>query len=323
LALGLALLAVATFLSVAVGSINIPLSVVWDALFESGGPRFEREVINEARVPRTVICVAVGAALGVAGAISLTLTRNPLGSPDILGVNAGASLAIVVGIYLGEVTSPSDYVWLAFVGAIGASVLVWLLAIAGGRPSPTKLVLAGVVITTLFTAWMTIVLLSRLDVLSSARIWLVGSVSGRTLDGTGTVIALMLAGLLGGLALAPSLNVLALGEDVARSLGQRVTLIKVSGFAVIVTLSATAVSLAGPIGFLALAVPHIASGLVRWDHRWLLPYCVLGGALVLTVADILGRIVLRPTEMPVGVVTALVGAPFLIQIARRARLSEL
>ncbi|MFP5336601.1 MAG: FecCD family ABC transporter permease [Actinomycetes bacterium] len=306
--------------SVAVGAKTLPLAEVWTALVAPAGTE-AGIIVRELRLPRTALAVAAGVALGLAGALAQGHTRNPLADPGLLGVNAGAAFAVVLAIYVLGVTTPLGYVWFALAGALLASVAVFALGSAGPAGStPVTLALAGAAITAFLTSLTYGVVIADVETLDAFRFWAVGSVAGRDLDVLVPLLPLLLAGVVLALANGPGLNTLALGEDVARSLGQRVVATRVVGVAAVTLLTGSAVAMCGPIAFLGLVVPHVVRSVTGPDHRWLLPYSALAGAALLLAADVLGRVLVRPGELQVGVVLALVGAPFFIALVRRRRL---
>ena len=318
-----ALLVLTALVSLAVGARPIGVGAVWQALWTPSGTE-EDVIVRGLRVPRTVLGGAVGLALGVAGALMQGHTRNPLADPGLLGVSAGAALAVVIGIYAFGVTTLLGYVWFAFAGAFAASVAVFVLGSLGpGGASPVSLALAGVAVTALLGALTSAIVLVDVSTLDAYRFWAVGALAGRGPDVALQVAPFVLSGLVIGLAGAPGLNLLALGDDVARGLGQNVTLVRWSGLVAITLLTGAAVAACGPIAFLGLVVPHIARALTGPDHRWLLPAAGLTGAVLLLGADIVGRVVARPGELQVGIVLALIGAPFFIALVRRRRLVAL
>jgi iron complex transport system permease protein len=305
-----ALLVLTALVSLAVGARPIGVGTVWQALWAPTGTE-EDVIVRGLRVPRSVLGIAVGLALGVAGALMQGHTRNPLADPGLLGVSAGAALAVVIGIYAFGVTTLLGYVWFAFAGAFAASVAVFVLGSLGpGGASPVSLALAGVAVTALLGALTSAIVLVDVSTLDAYRFWSVGALAGRGPDVALQVAPFVLAGLVIGLAGAPGLNLLALGDDVARGLGQNVTLVRWSGLVAITLLTGA-------------AVPHIARALTGPDHRWLLPAAGLTGAVLLLGADIVGRVVARPGELQVGIVLALIGAPFFIALVRRRRLVAL
>jgi iron complex transport system permease protein len=319
LTLAFALLGFVALLSVRVGSVPIDTSTVLDAFFDFTGSD-EHIIVRSLRVPRTLIGLGVGAALATAGVLTQAVTRNPLGAPDILGINAGASFAVVAAIHgLGFVT-PSGYVWFAFAGALVAVVVVYALASAGsGGATPIKLALSGAVLTALLASWTTAILVLDQRTLDEARFWLAGSLSGRELATFLYVTPFLAVGLVTSLMLGRQLNALALGEDVARALGQRSELVRAAATIAVILLSGSAVAAAGPIAFVALATPHMVRALVGSDYRWILPYSLVLGPVLLLLSDIFGRVAVRPAELQVGVVTAMFGAPVLIRLVRRTK----
>ncbi|WP_312858061.1 FecCD family ABC transporter permease [Pseudonocardia pini] len=318
------LLVVVVFLSIALGTKVIPLSNVWSALVSPTGTE-DDIVIRSLRIPRTVLGVLVGAALGLAGALIQGHTRNPLADPGLLGVNMGAAFFVVVGIYVFGVTTLFGYVWFAFAGAMVASVAVFLLGAAGGRgsPTPVTLALAGAALTFLLSGLVSAIILIDTDTLDAYRFWNVGSLAGRDAEIAGQVVGFLVVGTLIALASAPALNALSLGEDVARSLGQSVRRTRVLGVVAITLLAGGATAACGPIGFVGLVVPHVVRAFTGPDYRWLLPASGLMGAVLLLAADVVGRLVARPGELQVGIVLALVGAPFFIALVRRRKMMSI
>lgn len=318
----LAVLVVAVLASIAIGTKVIPIGEVWSALTAPTGTENDA-VIRALRVPRTVLGAIVGMALGLAGALVQGFTRNPLGDPGLLGVNAGAAFFVVVGIYVFGLTSLFGYVWFAFAGALVASVIVFVLGARGpGGATPVTLALAGAAVSFLLGALTTAVVLTDADTLDAYRFWNVGALAGRDASVTGQVVWFVVVGAVLALALAPALNALSLGEDVARSLGHSVQRTRVLGILAITLLSGAATAACGPILFVGLVVPHVVRAFTGPDHRWLLPASALAGAVLLLAADVLGRVLARPGELQVGVVVALLGAPFFIALVRRRKLSE-
>ncbi|NLV56820.1 MAG: iron ABC transporter permease [Acidimicrobiales bacterium] len=323
--LGLVVVAVGVAaLSIAIGTRSIAPSDVLDALVRFDPLNDDHLIVRDLRVPRTILAFAVGGALGLAGGVMQGVTRNPLADPGLLGVNAGAALAVVVGIIAFDVTGVSGQVWFAFVGAAVAGVLVYSIGAMGrGGATPVKLAIAGAAMAALMGSITSALLLLDSATLDQYRFWAVGSVANRDLDVFGPALPFLALG--AGLALASSrsLNGLALGEDVARSLGQRVGWSRAVAAASVVLLCGGATASAGPIWFVGLTVPHVARALTGPDHRWLLPYSMVLGAVLLTGADVIGRVIARPGELEVGVATAFLGAPVFIAFVRRRRIAEL
>ena len=313
------LVLVSVVLSLLLGSRSIDLSSVVDAVLGRGGDAVEGMVVLDLRVPRTVLGLAAGAALGLAGTLMQGLTRNPLADPGLLGVNSGASLAVVVAIAVFGVTTPSGYVWFAFGGAALAAVLVYIVASGRTGPSPLSLTLAGAATTAVLTSLITLVLLRDLDTLSQYRFWSVGSLVGRDLGTAATLAPFLVVGAAAALLLGRSLNSLALGDDLARGLGQRVGIVRIVAGVAIILLCGSATSLAGPLVFVGLVVPHIARRFVGSDYRWILVYSIPLGAALLVLADTVGRLIAPPSELEAGIVVAILGAPVLIALVLRDR----
>lgn len=316
-------LGVVVLLSLRIGSIPITHADAVNALFHYSPDSYEQTVVRSLRLPRTVIGLGAGAALAVAGAAMQATTRNPLADPSILGVNSGAAFAIVTAVYFGHLSHPLHYVWFAFLGALGAAVVVYTIASAGpSGATPVKLALAGVVVSALLSAWLTALLLLDRQTLDVVRFWLAGSLAGRDL-GVFFAVSPFLALGVGGMALlGQQLNILSLDEEMARSLGMRTGRMRAIVTCLVVLMTGAAVAAAGPIGFVGLAVPHMVRALVGPDYRWVVPFCLIAGPLLLLSADIAGRVVARPGELQVGIVTAFLGAPFLIALARQWRVTE-
>jgi iron complex transport system permease protein len=316
LAVSLLLLFLCLITSITLGAADIQLSTIASALTAFDGSA-EHLIIRTVRVPRSLIALSVGACLAVAGAVMQGLTRNALAAPDILGINSGAAFAMVASLFfLKDTADPSTGA--AFVGAGLSAVVVYFLGSLGRQGmTPLKLVLAGSALSYLLSSLTTALLIVSQAALDKIRFWLAGSVAGRDLNLWLQVLPYMTVGLLLALALGKSLTMLALGEDVAKGLGLKTGWIKAIAAVAVVLLAGSAVAIAGPIGFVGLIVPHIARFLVGTDYRWLLPYTAVFGAILMLLADVGGRLLLRPQELPVGVITALLGAPFFIYLARR------
>ncbi|MEO9337813.1 iron ABC transporter permease [Mesorhizobium sp. SB112] len=317
-----AALAVLCALSVAIGTRNVAFSDIIAAL---GG---QVESIGQAavavRIPRTLLAVLAGAALGLAGAIMQGVTRNPLADPGILGVNMGASLAVVVGVAWFNISSANAYIFVAIFGAGAAAVFVYTIGSLGrGGATPLKLALAGAATSVAFSSLVIAVVLPRNDIAGGIRAWQIGGVGGATFDRISHVLPFLAVGFIISLMSARKLNSLALGDELAAGLGERVALARATAAFGAMLLCGATTAVCGPIGFLGLIVPHLCRLLIGVDHRWLLPFSALSGACLLLAADIVGRIIARPAELDVGIVTALIGAPFFIWIVRRQRVREL
>ncbi|WP_088898749.1 iron ABC transporter permease [Rhodococcus sp. BUPNP1] len=276
------------------------------------------------RIPRTVLALLVGAALGLAGAVMQGVTRNPLADPGILGVNMGASLAVVIGMAWFGLWTQTSIIWIAIIGAAAAAVFVYTIGSLGrGGATPLKLALAGAATSAALASFVTAVILPRGDIAGSVRSWQIGGVGGANYDAISQALPFFIVGFVICLLSARSLNSLALGDDMAAGLGERVALARGIAALGAVLLCGAATAIAGPIAFVGLVVPHLCRLLIGIDNRWLLPFSAFVGAGLLTAADVVGRIVARPAEIDVGIITALIGAPFFVYIVRRQKLREL
>ncbi|MEU6954497.1 iron ABC transporter permease [Streptomyces sp. NPDC045714] len=310
-------LLLAVLLSLAVGARSIPPGEVFDVLLH-GGHSDAAEVIRTMRVPRTLIGLMVGAALALAGTVLQGITRNPIADPGILGISQGASVAVVMAIAFAGVHTLTGYVWFAFAGAALASVAAYAIASSGrGGATPVKLALGGAAINALLVSVTVGILTTNAAALDEFRFWQVGSIAGREADVVQQVWPFLLLGAVLVLSVARGLDALALGEDVAKGLGQNVAAVRIVGGIGATVLTGVGVAAAGPIAFIGLAVPHIARAVVGNDHRWVLPMAALIGPVMLLVSDVVGRIVFPPSEVPAGVMTALIGVPFLVALVRR------
>lgn len=318
LALGL-LLVLATLLSLAVGSRDIPLGTVIDVLFRPDDSDAST-IVHELRVPRTVLAAAVGIALGIAGALMQGHTRNPLADPGLLGVQAGASFAVVIGIYAFGVTDLTGYAWFSLLGAGLAAAAVFAIGSTRGGPDPVSLVLAGTAVSALLYSLTQAVILRDVDTLDAYRFWAVGSVAGRGMDVFWEVLPFLLVGLALAAMSASTLNLLQLGDDVAASLGLHPMRHKAIGVLGVMLLTGAATAACGPISFVGLVVPHVARFVAGVDYRRVIPFSGVIGGLLVVLADVVGRLVVRPGELQVGIVMALVGGPVFILLVRRSRM---
>jgi iron complex transport system permease protein len=310
--------------SIIYGSKPLSFSTVVDAFTDFNPDSTDHLIVRELRLPRTIVGLLVGAALGLAGAILQGLARNPLADPSILGLNAGASLFVVLGIFVFGVGSLSGYVWFAFAGTALAGIVVWTLASAGrGGATPVKLALAGAAITAVITSVTWGILLADVATFDQFRFWQVGSISGRDAEIAWQVAPFLLVGAVMAMASGRLLNALSLGDDVARSLGTRLGVARGFSGAAVVLLIGGATAAAGPVAFVGLIIPHIARAITGPDYRWVLPYSALLAPILLLGSDVIGRLVVRPGELQVGIVTAVIGAPFFVALVRRRKLAEL
>lgn len=309
-------------MSVAIGTRNVGVADIAAAL--QGHADTIGQAAIAARVPRTALAVLAGASLGLAGAIMQGVTRNPLADPGILGVNMGASLAVVIGIAWFGMSTLDAYVWAAIVGAGVTAVLVYAVGSLGrGGATPLKLALAGAATSVALSSMVIAIVLPRNDIAGGIRSWQIGGIGGATFAGIDQVLPFLVAGIALAIPTARRLNMLALGDDLARGLGENVVVSRAMAALSAVLLCGATTAICGPIGFVGLVVPHLCRLLSGIDHRWLLPLSAITGACLLLAADTLGRILVRPAELQVGIVTALIGGPFFIWIVRRQRIKSL
>ncbi|MEU6881444.1 iron ABC transporter permease [Streptomyces sp. NPDC046712] len=315
------LLALAVCASLAIGTKSVPLGDVLAAL--GGSTDGDAVVVRELRMPRTLLGLLAGLALGAAGAVAQDITRNPLGDPGLIGVSAGAAFAVAAGIGMFGLTSSYQYVWFAFVGGALAGLLAYAVGGTGhGGATPAKLALAGAAVTVLLEAFTNALVLLDVRTLDQYRSWAVGSLAGRDAGLGVQILPFVAAGLLLALALGGRLNALALGDDLAATLGTKVVVTRALGAVAVIVLTGAAVAACGPVTFVGLVVPHVVRAFTGPDARRLVPCSALGGAILLLGADVVGRIVARPGELQAGVVTALIGAPFLALLVKRGKLKE-
>ena len=310
-------------LSLSVGARDVPPSAIWESLL---GVALHEDAQSALalRIPRTVLGVLVGAALGVAGALIQAVTRNPLADPGILGVNAGAAFAVAIAVGVFGIASAPAFLWFAFGGALATTVVVYLIGAAGrGSVSPARITLAGVAIGAVLSGITAGMLLADPKGFNAIRAWEAGAIADRGWDGILVASPYLAAGLVLALVLGRALNAVALGDDLARSLGSNVLRTRILSILAITLLCGTATAMAGPIAFVGLMIPHVARWIVGPDQRWIIAYSVFLAPILLLASDILGRVLLRPGELPVGVVTAFIGAPVLILLVRHQRASAL
>ncbi|UOQ94373.1 iron ABC transporter permease [Halobacillus shinanisalinarum] len=278
----------------------------------------EHIIIQTIRLPRALIAASVGASLAIAGVLMQTLTRNPLASPSILGINAGAGFAVVIAVTFMQITNLQSFTWISLLGAAVAAVGVYVIGSAGREGlTPMKLTLAGAAMTALFASFTQGLLVTNEAAFEQVLFWLSGSVQGRKLEVLLSVLPYLLVGWTVTLLISSKMNVLAMGDDLAKGLGLKVGLIKIVVGVLVILLAGSSVAIAGPIGFIGIVIPHIARRIIGTDHRWLLPFSGLLGGILLLGADIGARYIIMPQEVPVGVMTAFIGTPFFIYIARK------
>jgi iron complex transport system permease protein len=324
LVVALGVLVLVCLASVAFGAKPIPFGRVFDALFHYDATQNDHLIIRSLRIPRTLLGLLVGLALGLAGAGMQGVTRNPLADPGLLGVEAGAALCVVVGIYIFDIVTPLGYVWFAFAGAAIAAVVVYGLGSLGREgATPVKLALGGAAVTAFLTSFTSAILLIDIDTFDQFRFWIVGSLAGRSMEVVTQIAPFIIIGSIMALVTGRTLNALSLGDDVARSLGQRVGWARAFSAFSVVLLCGAATAAAGPIAFVGLTIPHVARAITGPDYRWILAYSAVLAPILLLGADVVGRVIARPGEVQVGIVTAVIGAPFFIALVRRRKLAEL
>ncbi|MFG2384472.1 FecCD family ABC transporter permease [Streptomyces avermitilis] len=306
--------------SIAIGAKELPLDQVWHGLFHNSGT-YADVVVGERR-SRTVLGLLVGAALGLSGAVLQALTRNPLADPGLLGINAGASAAVVTAITYFGVTTLSGYVWFAFFGAAVVGALVWFLGGSRGA-TPVRLALAGTAISAALYGYLQAVMIMDDAALGKMRFWTVGSLASATDSVIMQVLPFLVVGTVLALALARPLNAMAMGDDTARALGANLNRTRALSMAAATVLCGAATAACGPIVFVGLMVPHVVRSFTAPDLRWILPYATVLSPVLLLGADVVGRIVARPAELQVGIVTAIIGGPVFIYLVRRRRTAQL
>lgn len=314
--------------SIAIGSHTLSISEVWNALWANKTDHSPDAVgiVQDLRLPRTLLGIVAGLALGAAGALTQGHTRNPMAEPGLLGVNAGAATAVVAGVYLANISDPLQYMVFGMVGAAAAVALVFGISVLAGRmagsagASPLTLVLAGVGINAVLLAVISAIVLTDTASMDTWRFWNVGSISGRGFDVLWAAVPFVAVGLVLAAAGGFSLNLLSLGDDASTALGANVGRVRLVGVLTIALLAGAATAACGPIVFLGLAAPHIARMIVGPDYRWIVPYSAVIGALLLLAADVLGRVIGGAGEVQSGVVLAVLGAPVFIGLVRSRRL---
>jgi ferric citrate transport system permease protein len=314
--IGTVLLILGVILSVSIGTANTNITTVFQAIFQGDGSK-EHTIINTLRLPRAIIGVLVGANLAVAGALMQAITRNSLASPQVFGVNAGASLIVVLSLVFFPDLSSSSLVYFAFMGAALGGIAVYSFASDGGI-TPVKLVLAGMAIH-FFLSSLTQGVIIFSDQAKDALYWLVGAINGKTWLHVHSILPWSLGGIFLSIVFAPAISILVLGESMAQGLGQKVNQIRLIAGILVIILAGSAVAVAGPIGFVGLIIPHIVRKLVGGDYRRIIPFSALFGALLVVYADTISRFIAYPFESPVGIVTALIGAPFFLYLAKKGR----
>ncbi|MDG5804810.1 iron chelate uptake ABC transporter family permease subunit [Streptomyces ossamyceticus] len=314
------LLTLVALASIAIGAKELTLAQVWHGLFEETGT-YGDVVVGE-RISRTLLGLLAGAALGLAGAVLQALTRNPLADPGLLGINAGASASVVTAITYFGVTSLTGYVWFAFLGSAAVGALVWFLGGSRGA-TPVRLALAGTAISAALYGYLQAVMIMDGAALSKMRFWTVGSLASATDETIEQVLPFLVVGTVVALLLARPLNAVAMGDDTARALGADLNRTRALSMAAATVLCGAATAACGPIVFIGLMVPHVVRSFTGPDLRWILPYATVLSPVLLLGADVVGRVVARPAELQVGIVTAVLGGPVFIFLVRRRRTAQL
>ncbi|CAL9622424.1 putative siderophore transport system permease protein YfiZ [Streptomyces sp. enrichment culture] len=320
LLVSVAILAAVALASIAIGARGLSLEQVWHGLFEDSGTY--GDIVVADRLSRTVLGLLAGAALGLAGAVLQALTRNPLADPGLLGINAGASAAVVTATTFLGVTSLSGYVWFAFCGAAAVGALVWFLGGSRGA-TPVRLALAGTAISAALYGYLQAMMILDEAALGVMRFWTVGSLTSATNESILQVLPFMVAGMVLALGLARPLNAMAMGDDTAKALGANLNRTRVLAMLAATVLCGSATAACGPIVFVGLMVPHVVRSFTGPDLRWILPYAAVLSPVLLLGADVIGRVVARPAEIQVGIVTAILGGPVFIFLVRRRRTAQL
>ena len=318
-------LGLAVFLSLAIGSRSVPLADVIGALWTYTSHNDQHLVIWQLRLPRTIVAVLAGLALGVAGAIMQAMTRNPLAEPGLLGINAGAAVGVMIGVAFFDLATMVEYVWCGAIGAGLAGIAVFFLGQAHETgTNPVRLVLAGAGLSMMLVSITGIIILNAPStVYDEYRNWLAGSIEKRGFDILGAFAISVGAGLGTAFAIAGNLNAMALGGELSRALGTHVRVTWLLACLAVMLLAGAATAAAGPIGFVGLVAPHIARMVMGPDYRWILPGSALFAAILLLSADVIGRVIAAPSEISAGIVALLIGGPFFIAVVRRSRLAKL
>ncbi|MFF3348793.1 FecCD family ABC transporter permease [Streptomyces sp. NPDC002779] len=314
------LLVLVALASIAIGAKDLSMAQVWHGLFQDTGTY--GDVVVDERISRTVLGLLAGAALGLAGAVLQALTRNPLADPGLLGINAGASAAVVTAIAFLGVTSMSGYIWFAFFGAAAVGALVWFLGGSRGA-TPVRLALAGTAISAALYGYLQAVMIADNAALGRMRFWTVGSLSSATGSTIAQVLPFLVTGMVLALALARPLNAMSMGDDTAKALGAHLGRTRALSMLAATVLCGAATAACGPIVFVGLMVPHVVRSFTGPDLRWILPYAAVLSPVLLLGADVIGRVIARPSEVQVGIITAIIGGPVFILLVRRRRTAQL
>lgn len=316
--IGALLLIACIYSSIAFGATKVGFSDVVQSFTHYDESSNNQIIIKTSRMPRAFIAAAIGASLAIAGALIQAITRNPLADPNVLGINYGASFFIVFAITVLSVSSTFSLMWISFLGAaVGAAAAYLLGSVGRDGLTPLKIILAGAALSALFSSFTQALLVLDEQGLNDVLFWLTGSVAGRTMEMLSVVWPFMAVSWVAALLIARHINVLTMGEEAAKGLGQRTLAVKIVAGAIIGVLAGCSVAIAGPIGFIGMVIPYIARFFAGTDYRWIIPYSAILGAILLLLSDIAARFIVMPEELPVGAVTAIVGIPFFIYVARR------
>ena len=321
---GLILLLVLLLMSITVGNKPIPLAETWQAVWAFDETNSNHLLVQHIRIPRSFVAVIAGFALGTAGVVIQSLTRNPLSDPGILGINAGATLAVVISIAFFGFYHVFTHMLFGMLGALFAGLIVVYLADLAGRSDPIRVVLSGIALSAVLLAFAQIIIVNSDDqVFDQYRHWIVGSLQGRGYEVLGLLSLVTLIGLILAMVMSRSLDTMSLGKELSYALGLNPMMVWLLSALVVMLLAGATTAAIGPIAFIGLTAPHIARFFTGPNHRWLLPYAMLISALLMLCADILGRWLVHPAEVSVGIMVALIGGPFFVALARRKRLFEL
>ncbi|EPJ55408.1 MAG: hypothetical protein OFPI_03860 [Osedax symbiont Rs2] len=304
-------------LHLSLGAKPLSYAVLYQSLSSFDNTNFNHMIIHNIRLPRALVAMAVGASLSVAGAIMQGVTRNPLASPSVLGLLAGASFAVVIGLGLFDITSPLYTPWIAALGAATAAILVLAIATAApGGATTLNLTLSGAAISALLAALISVMQLANEDDFDDLREWLTGSLSGSSLQSFYYIAPIVLLALTVAVLLSRKITVLGMGDEIAKGLGVKTFGLKVQLLLIVIVLTACSVALAGPVGFVGLVIPHVIRFFVGADYRWVIPFCAIIGAAFLLSVDIVARTVISPQEISTGIITAIIGAPLFVYLVK-------
>ncbi len=313
-----------SFIGIFFGSRDIEPEVTWQALVNFSASNSEHLIVHHLRLPRAMLAIVVGLAIGASGVLMQTLTRNPLAEPGLLGVNSGATFAVVVAIAIFGLTDIQHYMWFSFLGAAVAGGIIYLLAGLSRGVNPVKVVLSGIALSVILLSLTQIITVnSQEEAFNQFRHWAVGSLQGRGFDILYPISFVIFVGLIYTMFLSKELDTLSLGREMSQSLGVNQNSVWLRSSIAITVLAGAATAAVGPLNFIGLTAPHIARFFVGTEHKWLLPYSMVISALLVSVADTVGKILVSPDEISVGIMTALLGGPIFVILVRKWRITEL